>query len=166
MGRAIGLLLAKHYTSIFPDKDIPNSILDYGCGQSSTIDDIGQYLDIPKENRYKYDWAIPGIDKFPNKKVDVWICTDVLEHIPEEELPEVMRELKSLGGMGYVVVHTGKALNSLPNGENAHCTIWNKEEWNSYIKKYFPVVIGIPSIAVNRGDNTATFIVLSSAKHK
>jgi hypothetical protein len=57
------------------------------------------------------------------------VCTDVLEHVEPEYLDSVLDELQRVTrNVGFFVVHTGAAMNHLPDGRNAHL-IQQPPEW-------------------------------------
>lgn len=66
------------------------------------------------------------------------VNTDVLEHIPREDLDDVISHIHSLGKHCYFNIHTGPAKVFLPSGENAHCTIEEPEWWLEKIQDFFP----------------------------
>ena len=69
-------------------------------------------------------------------RADVVINTDVMEHIPAEDINEVLGHIKSLSNNVFFNISTRPANQKLPNGENAHCTVWSDEKWLR--KKFFP----------------------------
>jgi len=108
--------------------------LDYGAGklgQYSKIHDKGIRLE--KQLGYvvtKYDPAVPGIDTKPTGTFDLVFCTDCLEHIPEEDMAWVVRELDAYALKGlFITVGTYPAKKTLPNGENAHVCIKPAAWW-------------------------------------
>ena len=115
------------------NKKNPQSVLDYGCGQSRLYSKITgpDIID-------RYDPAISGIDHIPRDHYDLVICTDVMEHIPEEEVDNVLRELKSLGDTVYIVISCDLAAEILPNGENAHCTVRPPIWWIKKLREHWP----------------------------
>ena len=115
------------------------SILDYGCGQSSLIDELKDIFDPNDEGNiktFRYDPAIDGYAKLPEEKVDLVICTDVLEHIPCQDLDQVIEKILALGQQAIFVIATKKAREILPDGSNAHCSVYNKYWWLDMIKQY------------------------------
>lgn len=114
-------------------KKNPQSVLDYGCGQSRLYTQITgpDIID-------RYDPAIPGIDHIPRDHYDLVLCTDVLEHVPEEEVDNVLRELKSLGDTVYLVISCDLAAEILPNGQNAHCTVKSQTWWGKKLREFWP----------------------------
>lgn len=140
-------------------KHIPmdvKSLLDYGAGQSNTA------LLISKKRRiadvYAYDPCVKGRDKKPHRNFDFVTCTDVLEHVPEEELNELLVEIWGLQEKGAIfVIALGPAGQLLPNGENAHCTVKPKEWWEKKLKDIFKDVIEITDMS--RKYSYVTFLV-------
>ncbi|MEH6469135.1 MAG: hypothetical protein V7725_05935 [Porticoccus sp.] len=111
----------------------PKSILEFGCGQSVLIDNL-----VYDANYHRYDPAVPKFSEIPVDKADFIINTDVLEHIPAKDLDEVMVKMKSITEHVFYNIATDYANEILPNGENAHCTVWPGEKWLELIKKYYP----------------------------
>ena len=107
------------------------TILDYGCGRSSLADRIGAA---------RYDPAIREYDLLPSGRFGLITCIDVLEHIPEDELDYTLTLLAAKSNWVIFVINTKIAGNILPCGENAHCTIHEKEWWISLLGKYFKQV--------------------------
>lgn len=111
----------------------PKSILEFGCGQSILISSL-----IYDEKYYRYDPAIPEFSVIPTDKADFIINTDVLEHIPEKDLGDILGRMRSISEYVFFNIATNYAKEVLPNGENAHCTVWQGDQWLSLIKKYYP----------------------------
>jgi hypothetical protein len=111
---------------IIKDKDI-KSILDYGCGKAKYH---------PKEwNAIKYDPAIQEYQNKPQDKYDLVISTDVLEHIPVENLKQTINEIFGYSNKWvFVSVCCRKAEAILPNGYNAHATIESAKWWKELFK--------------------------------
>lgn len=115
------------------------TILDYGAGKASL------YKPAPGESpdsRYKqmdgwdgaritcYDPAYPPFAGPFDDRYDGVICTDVLEHIPGEDIPWVLHRLFSLADrFVYAVAACFPAKKILPDGTNAHCTLHTPEWW-------------------------------------
>lgn len=113
---------------IIKDKDI-KTILDYGCGKAKHH---------PKEwNAIKYDPAIQEYQNKPQDKYDLVISTDVLEHIPVENLKQTIEEIFGYSNKWvFVSVCCRKAEAILPNGYNAHATIESAKWWRDLFKPY------------------------------
>lgn len=122
-----------HIASILILLDIKKAI-DFGCGKGVTADKLSE-MNIAKIT--KYDPAIPSYNTIPKAKFDCLLNTDVMEHIPEAEIPGMLDQFKKLAPTAVIIPHLGKAHLMLPNGENAHCTIKSPDEWNEiFLKKY------------------------------
>jgi hypothetical protein len=118
-----------------------SSILDYGCGKGAlylphplaikgegTYDGVVDYWDVASVACY--DPAYEPFSTLPKEQFDGVVCTDVMEHCPEEDLPWIVGEIFSYARrFVYVNVACFPAMKSLPNGENAHCTLRPPEWW-------------------------------------
>jgi hypothetical protein len=124
-----------------------DTILDYGCGKGlqyeprEIIDDTGKVW--PSviacwgvSEVARYDPCYEPFSKLPQDTYDGVICTDVLEHCPEQDLPWIINELFSYStGFVFANVACYPASKRLPNGENAHCTIQPVEWWIDLVGK-------------------------------
>jgi hypothetical protein len=119
----------------FIDEIKPKRVLDYGCGQSSLIDVLKR--EYPKIEFEKYDPAIEEYSEEPNGKYDFVICTDVLEHIPEEYLDEIIINIKNISDKIFFNISTKIAIWTLPDGTNCHKTVKDSSWWFEKISKYF-----------------------------
>ena len=122
--KAIGELVERHdvYT-----------LLDYGCGKGH------QYLVMRAHKRWRvlphcYDPAVPGLDVMPPGMFGGVICTDVLEHVPEEEVVLVLARIFSRAKrFVFLTVCTREAKKKLPDGRNAHLTIRPEDWWRERV---------------------------------
>lgn len=134
-----GYSLFKHIPELFQLIHNSNitSVLDFGCGKGLC------WLDFRLDKLFKlerlglYD---PGVEKFshiPNVTYDMVICIDVLEHIPEHLLDEVLEQIFSKAEkLVFLSISTRPASKKLPNGDNAHATIKPKQWWLDRLKEY------------------------------
>lgn len=121
------------------------TILDYGSGKGLHYDALpGE----PEGSRHKtmaawgnprvtcFDPAFPPFAEEPEGSFDGVISTDVLEHIPEEDVPWILHELfRRATRFVYGVAACYPARKTLPNGENAHCTIKSPEWWADQFRR-------------------------------
>ena len=95
-----------------------SSISDYGAGKKNlqkTLNNLG----LNNFQYYPYDPAFPEYG--PPKEADLVCCIDVLEHIEEIFLDNVLNDLKKITKkLGFFTIHTGPAVKILEDGRNAH----------------------------------------------
>jgi hypothetical protein len=115
------------------------TLLDYGCGAGK------QYT----EKRWHEAWGImpalydPAVAAFSYPRFsqfDGVICTDVLEHVPEDELDAVICDLARLSRMWCfisVCCRPAKSNKNLPDGRNAHVTIRKPDWWWATLRTAF-----------------------------
>jgi hypothetical protein len=117
------------------------TILDYGCGKGAlylpnplaikgagTFDGVVDYWNV--DSVACYDPGYAPFSALPKEQFDGVVCTDVMEHCPEEDLPWIVAEIFSYARrFVYVNVACFPAEKTLPNGENAHCTVRPPEWW-------------------------------------
>ena len=89
------------------------------------------------------DPAIPELSGEPVGRFDLLINIDVLEHIPENELPALLEKMKGLAREALFIVDTKPASMILPNGENAHCTLHPHSWWKAMLARFFPTLVPI-----------------------
>lgn len=110
-----------------------STILDYGSGKGL------QY------SKFKMDkfWNVsvdcydPYVEKFsilPDKTYDGVICTDVLEHIPEDKLNETLSVIFSKATkFVFFCIHIEEATKKFSDGRNVHVTVKPTEFWTDLI---------------------------------
>jgi hypothetical protein len=123
------------------------TILDYGAGKGQQylplrIADEDERIEYPDIRSY---WGVndvccydPGYQPFttpPSGKFDGVICTDVLEHCPEDDIPWILDELFGYADrFVYANVACFPARKRLPSGGNAHCTIKPVRWWEEQLE--------------------------------
>ena len=86
-----------------------------------------------------YDPAVPEFEVLPEGPFDGIYSTDVMEHIPKEQLPETFNYIFSRAEkFVFLAICTKPAIAVLPSGENAHCTVEPIGFWTTMIEKYAP----------------------------
>ncbi len=112
-------------------------LLDYGSGKGY------QYLQRRVHEQWGgllphcYDIGVKQLSKRPKSKFDGIICTDVMEHIEEADVPMILADIFDLVDRGPAFVYFYIACRParqkrLPDGRNVHLTIkppawWDKE---------------------------------------
>lgn len=121
------------------------SLLDYGCGKA-VVYDLAQAKarDGRKLRGLREIWGIddirlfdPGYAPFsepPTGTYDGVICTDVLEHCPEEDIDWIIEDLFGFARKFlFMTIACYPAEKALPTGENAHVTQKNPGWWLDHI---------------------------------
>lgn len=117
------------------------SILDYGSGKGAQYrpaalaengeqrwQSVQEYWNV--DTIVCYDPAYVPFSRLPGGRFDGVVCTDVLEHCPEDDLPWIVAEIFSFATrFVFASVACHPAMKRLPNGENAHCTVQAPEFW-------------------------------------
>lgn len=125
------------------------TLLDYGSGK-------GWQYSKRKMDLYwgvEVDCYDPGYEPFsqlPNKTYDGVVCTEVMEHIPENEIDQALTEIFERANK-FVFFTIARDLSNSDNGKtlldgsNLHVTIksaqWWKEKIDTYTKKSDLVVV-------------------------
>jgi len=111
------------------------NVLDYGCGAASAYKKkLHEKWRVPLP--FLYDPYRPEYAERPPFNFDLVICTDVMEHIPEEDVQDVLDDIFDHADKGvFLTIAQFPAKKTLPNGENAHCTLESSEWWNERIER-------------------------------
>ena len=127
-----------------------HDLLDYGSGkgyqyQNLSLEDEDQirYQSLQDywkvDEVYCYDPAYPPHQEFPQKKYDVVISTDVLEHCNQEDVKWIIDEIFGLAKeCVFATIACFNAQRFLPNGESVHCTIRPGVWWNKILQSITP----------------------------
>ena len=112
------------------------TLLDYGSGKGM------QYLVGRVHEKWRgilptcYDPGYAPLAKRPGGKFDGVICTDVMEHIEERDVPDMLADIFSYAdGFVFLGIATIPARKTLPDGRNCHVTIRPPEWWNHVVRK-------------------------------
>jgi len=130
----------KHYKKEIGDlikETDSQEILDYGCGKARhyLVDNLHKEWGVPLP--HCYDLFYKPFSNRPQGKFEGVICTDVLEHVPEDELPELLEDIFNYATkFVFFSISTKPAKKTLPDGRNAHITLHDEGWWNGLIKAY------------------------------
>lgn len=143
-----GTALLPHVRTIagYLKKHQCKSVLDYGCGKATAykmnnfklkdgteISSVREYWNV--DEICFYDPAVSEYSNLTDKKCDAVICTDVLEHCPEQDVGWILQQIFSRANkFVYANIASYPAVKKLPNGENAHATIRSPEWWKGMIE--------------------------------
>ena len=150
MGKYIEQYKQMYYTGdmLFPNLEYivklieltqAKSLLDFGCGKGKQYSGWGEltaHITLGMMPAL-YDPGVKEFEKMPDGKFDGVYSTDVMEHIPKEELPETLELIFSKANkFVFLAICTQPAIQLLPNGENAHCTLERIDWWKEIVSKY------------------------------
>lgn len=126
-------------------------ILDFGCGKG--------VLGLKLQEKFGldvnyFDPYIPEFSAQPTGPFDVVLSTDVLEHVHEDELDDVLAHVASLSTKAVFIVSLTFADTLLDSGDNAHVTIRSATWWQNRLSKHFPTVVEVAT----RQDTAVCFV--------
>ena len=121
------------------------TLLDYGSGKGmqyrattvtlrngERIGSIRSWLGV--DSIQCFDPGVPEFSVMPEGLFDGVVSTDVLEHCPEDDIAWIVEEMfASAGKFIFANIAAYPAAKTLPNGENAHCTVQPPEWWSEII---------------------------------
>lgn len=119
-------------------------VLDYGSGKAVHYE---AYENEPADSRFKSLPAWPGVkvvcydpghEPFATpyeERCDGVISTDVVEHLPPEDVPWILDEMfEAADKFVYVATVSFPAKKHLPDGSNAHCTVEPPQWWHEQME--------------------------------
>ena len=121
------------------------NLLDYGCGKG--LQYAARDIDVPGVGQvesvqdywevdfvWRFDPAFRPLSAEPKGVFGGVICTDVLEHCPEEDIGWILGEIFGYASrFVFAVVASYPAAKLLPDGSNAHCTIQTADWWRAQL---------------------------------
>ena len=122
------------------------TLLDYGSGKGQQYDmldaksaqslggaeSVLDYWGVDEVRCYDPNYA--PYSTLPEGRFDGVICTDVLEHCPEEDIGWILGEIFGYASrFVFAVVASYPAAKLLPDGSNAHCTIQTADWWRAQL---------------------------------
>ena len=113
------------------------SISDYGAGKKNLSHAL-RNLGLENFDYHAYDPVFPEYG--PPQPADLVCCIDVLEHIEQEFLGNVLEDLKKIiVKVGFFTIATGPAEKFLADGRNAHLIQESSNWWLIKLCQYFKV---------------------------
>lgn len=124
------------------------TVLDYGCGLATQwhkqiwvngTKSLTNLLGEKLQGFYRYDPAVDMYNKPPTTTFDFVICSDVLEHVPDEYLEEFFFNINNYvkkDGIIFYSISTKLSNNSFIDGTNMHINIKSIESWMEILKRF------------------------------
>lgn len=123
------------------------TLLDYGCGKAIPYDkdrckEVGLKNPVQELcNIESFDLYDPAYDKYaelPDKKYDIVVCTDVLEHIAEQDIDYVLTQILSRSNkVVFLNISCRPAVKHFKEGKfkgkNVHISVFDPSWWGHKI---------------------------------
>lgn len=108
------------------------TLLDFGCGNALEYKQKNTHKTVWNVDATLYDPGHPKHNVLPDKTFDIVVCTDVMEHIPEDCVDSVLERIFTRAEKAvYFNISIRKAHKLLPNGENAHVNVKPPDWWDA-----------------------------------
>ena len=131
------------------------NVLDYGCGKAvfhKLLFNNNKTPGAPQGiNITCYDPAYVPFSKKPEGQFEFIICTDVLEHVQEDKVEEVLADIFSYGNNVFLTITCYDATQILLNGKNAHYTVKEPDWWKQKLEPYNGKFMAIFQTKPHRG---------------
>lgn len=140
-GNFQGLSVLRHVKSIraLAQEVGAKTMLDFGCGRGDAYRSphkLHHHLGIHRSDVTLYDPAFRPDDRLPTGQFDLVVCSDVLEHIPEEEVEEFVARLFGYAKKAvWASVCCRPAKKFFADGRNMHVTVKPYEWWHDRFVK-------------------------------
>jgi hypothetical protein len=149
-----------------------STILDYGCGNGALKKELAEF------DVREYDPCVEGKDDRPDR-ADFVVCADVLEHVEESCIENVIAHIRELTkNLALIVIDCKPAQKTLSDGRNAHILIkppyWWREkleplfrlEQFEYTFKDYLIVVAEPTVKMVPGMLKAIGVVDDSERNE
>ena len=124
------------------------TLLDYGCGKAipyskKECKSIGLKKPVQElcnlDSFDLYDPAYPKYNKLSKKKYDIVVCTDVMEHIAEQDIDYVLKDILSHSKKAvFLNISCQPALKHFKEGkfkgQNVHISVFDGMWWSDKVK--------------------------------
>ena len=124
------------------------TLLDYGCGKAipyskKECKSIGLKKPVQElcnlDSFDLYDPAYPKYNKLSKKKYDIVVCTDVMEHIAEQDIDYVLKDILSHSKKTvFLNISCQPALKHFKEGkfkgQNVHISVFDGVWWSDKVK--------------------------------
>lgn len=151
-GHFSGIAVYRHQKALrgLVRKTGAKTLLDFGCGAGEQLRAANSESLYKKLGIFCESWAdalgvdrITGYDpaceayaKYPKGSYDGVYASDVMEHLPAEDVGWIVEELFLFATkFVFATVALVPAKKNLPNGENAHITLKPREWWLAHFEQ-------------------------------
>jgi SAM-dependent methyltransferase len=126
---------------VYPDA---SRVLDFGCGSGYAVrkmrerggDWFGVELSESAYNQYLHEdpyFSLGTLNQFPDNHFDMVYSTEVFEHIPEEEVDDVIAQLaRVIRSYAFLTI----SLRPSSNNNAYHCTLRPRAWWESKFRAH------------------------------
>lgn len=115
-------------------------MLDFGCGRGDAYRSphkVYHQWGFMRQNVTLYDPAFNRDNGLPHGQFDLVVCSDVLEHIPEDEVDAFIGRLFGHAKRAvWASVCCRPAKKLFPDGTNLHVTIQSYEWWKEKFEQH------------------------------
>ena len=116
--------------------------IDYGCGKAQAWSFHKMQVLFGLDKVVLYDPGVEIYSNRPTEPADLVMSIDVLEHVPEDCVDEVLIDICSLAKKAvFLNISTRPASKRLVDGSNAHATVKPKHWWQAKINKMNKLII-------------------------
>lgn len=150
-GSQLGRKLPPFIQTVIDNKKRAITLLDYGCGKALHVHrQLKEHGDLTLLGRFQgmiqcyycYDPAVQIYSVKPpvHMVFDLVCCADVMEHVPEEFVAQVLQEIAAYtkdDGTAMFTISGNLAKKSFSDGENLHATVRSVEWWVEQLKMAF-----------------------------
>lgn len=113
------------------------TLLDYGSGKGHQYSLHRQHETHAFPEPHCYDPGVMELAQKPKGQFDGVLCLDVMEHIPEAHVEEVLAEIFAYARkFVFLVIFTAPARKHLPDGRNCHLSVQPPAWWDEKIARH------------------------------
>jgi len=128
-------------TQLVRDSNI-KTVIDYGCGKGYAWEHHKLKQALNLDTVILFD---PGVEKYstkPKVQADLVICIDVMEHVPEHLVDQVIDDICCCSRKAvFLGISTRTSSKLLVDGSNAHATVKPEKWWRNKFAEYDHLII-------------------------
>jgi len=161
----------ENYLLEMRDSSVGRSVLDVGCGKGTSLKllseagftaagyDISKNcLDDPCLGQL-YIGCITDMPSVVSRTFDAVTCIDVMEHIPEEMVPDALKAMADCCTSMVVI-----QISTFRDYKGLHVTVKPADWWKDHISEHFPHVAQKPILDIVRRNSAIMFVAKKGEK--